>query len=384
MRIFGMKQTKRIIALIVTSALFLSINNVADAAKKAKAPATGPTGNFVYRYENGQQQRLDSARKWQKKDSRKANNFDPIRVAAYKSITSLPTDSSHANIEFEDQIRAGFPKEIAELIRFQSKEVAKRFSPLFDTKVKIKLIGVTEKDQDFVKNDLPKIVNENGYGGPFILDLLKDYVSLQRFYSRAGTGGGSAGYEDDKGYAYYLAHTSTLAKTETYWPEVAPHEMTHVLQGVLTRDSGNPAREGDPKSKVAGHYIEGSANTIGMALGFANVGWYSDEMDKLLSRDIKYFKGKVSVKSKAEAVALIKLIEARDDETSSQLSYSAGQIVWEYFIGTYGMAKYVEFLKNMKSTENFNANLVKTIGKDREAFYSEAADYLYKTWQRLS
>ena len=384
MRILAMKQAKRLIALMVTSALFLSINYGADAAKKSKAPAIGPTGNYIYRYSNGEQQRLDAGKKWQKKDPRKANNFDPIRVAAYKSITSLPADPNHANIEFEDEIRASFPKEIAKLVRFQSKKGAMRFSPLFDKKIKIKLIGVTEKDQDFVKNELPKIVNENGYGGPFLLDLLKDYVSLQRFYSRGGTGGGSAGYEDDKGYAYYLAHTSTFAKTETYWPEVPPHELTHVLQGVLTRDSGNPAREGDPRSKVAGHYIEGSANTIGMALGFANVGWYSDEMDKLLARDIKYFKGKVSVKSRAEAVALIKLIEARDDETSSQLSYSAGQIVWEYFIGTYGMAKYVEFLKNMKSAENFEANLVKTIGKDREAFYIGAADYLYKTWQRLS
>ena len=48
------------------------------------------------------------------------------------------------------------------------------------------------------------------------------------------------------------------------------------------------------------------------------------------------------------------------------------------------MTKFVELLKNMKSTENFNANLEKTIGKNRETFYIDAADYLYKTWKRLS
>ncbi len=379
-----MKRIFRLSALVAIFALLASFSNGAVAAKKSSTPAIGPTGGYVYRYQDGVQQRLDSAKKWQKKDSRKEKNFDPIRVAAYKSINSLAVDPAHANIEFEDQIRASFPKEIATLIRFQSKEVAKRFSPLFDIKVKVKLIGVTEKDRNFVENDLPKIVNENGYGGPFLLGLLDDYVSKSRFYTRAGTGGGSAGYEDDKGYAYYLAHTSTFATTETYWPEVAPHEMAHVLQGVLIRNNGNMGGEGDPQSKVNGHLIEGSANTIGMALGFAHLGWYNDEMDKLLARDIASFRGSVSVKSKDDAVKLIKSIEKRENPAFAQLSYSAGQIVWEYFIGTYGMTKFVELLKNMKSTENFNANLEKTIGKNRETFYIDAADYLYKTWKRLS
>jgi hypothetical protein len=160
--------------------------------------------------------------------------------------------------------------------------------------------------------------------------------------------------------------------------------MTHVLQGVLTRDSGNMYREGDPRSKVTGHYIEGSANTIGMALGFANLGWYSDEMDKLLARDIKYFKNKVAMNSTSDAVKLIKEIEGRDSELRGQLSYSAGQIVWEYFIATYGMDKFIEFMRNMKDTDTFNDNIKKTIGKDKEAFYQDAAVYLYKTWKRLS
>jgi hypothetical protein len=143
-------------------------------------------------------------------------------------------------------------------------------------------------------------------------------------------------------------------------------------------------REGDPRSKVTGHYIEGSANTIGMALGFANLGWYSDEMDKLLARDIKFFKNKVSMNSTSDAVKLIKEIEGRDSELRGQLSYSAGQIVWEFFIATYGMDKFIEFMRNMKDTDTFNDNMKKTIGKDKEAFYQEAAVYLLKTWKRLS
>jgi len=121
-----------------------------------------------------------------------------------------------------------------------------------------------------------------------------------------------------------------------------------------------------------------------MALGFANLGWYSDEMDKLLARDIKFFKGKVSMNSTSDAVKLIKEIEGRDSDLRGQLSYSAGQIVWEYYIAKYGINKFIEFMKNMKDTETFNDNLKKTIGKDREAFYQEAGAYLLKNWQRLS
>jgi len=34
-----------------------------------------------------------------------------------------------------------------------------------------------------------------------------------------------------------------------------------------------------------------------MAFGFENLGWYSDEMDLLLQRDIAYFTGDVRMKT---------------------------------------------------------------------------------------
>ncbi len=88
--------------------------------------------------------------------------------------------------------------------------------------------------------------------------------------------------------------------------------------------------------------------------------------------------------STSDAVKLIKEIEGRDNDLRGQLSYSAGQIVWEFFIATYGMDKFIEFMRNMKDTDTFNDNMKKTIGKDKEAFYQEAAVYLIKTWKRLS
>ena len=135
--------------------------------------------------------------------------------------------------------------------------------------------------------------------------------------------------------------------------------MTHVLQGVLTRDSGNMYGEGDPRSKVTGHYIEGSANTIGMALGFANLGWYSDEMDKLLARDIKFFKNKVSMNSTSDALKLIKEIEGRDNDLRGQLSYSAGQIVWEYFIATLFLKYLISRANNLSISSLYQPKFAK-------------------------
>ena len=51
--------------------------------------ATGPTGRLVYRYVGSNQERQSLFGDWIKKDSRNERSFDPIRVAAYKSIRAL-------------------------------------------------------------------------------------------------------------------------------------------------------------------------------------------------------------------------------------------------------------------------------------------------------
>jgi hypothetical protein len=145
----------------------------------------------------------------------------------------------------------------------------------------------------------------------------------------------------------------------------------HVLQGVLADGvdtSGQQFGEGDPRARWQGHLIEGSANTLGMAWGFEQLGWYSDEMDFLLKRDIQAFQGKITMKNEADAVKFIQTIESRNNEFGG-FAYSAGQFVWEFYVGKYGAPKLIELFRNLPKTENFNENLKKTIGKDRDAFY---------------
>ena len=217
-----------------------------------------------------------------------------------------------------------------------------------------------------------------------LFDLFADYVTLERFYSRSGTGGGTAAYLPEKGYGYYIGHTSSLAKLNTYWPEVAPHEMTHVMQSVLANGFGGEYGEGDPRAKWHGHLIEGSANTFGMALGFDQLGWYSDEMDVLLKNNIRAYKGTYPMRNIDDALFLVKEIEKRDTQARGELSYGAGQFVWEYFVGKYGADKFIELLRNVPKTASFDQNIKQTIGIEKSEFYQGAAEYLLTAWKRLS
>ena len=372
----------RVLLLAFALALIQAPGVDANKVNNSSNPAIGPTGGYVYKYVANKQQRKDVNNKWQSKDSRKEGSFDTIRVSAYKSINSLSADPNLSNIKLEFLVRPGYPKQIEQVVRLQVEKVASHFSPLLSRPETAKIIMITEKDKSWVRSDLPNIVPSEIFGGS--IEILDWYNTKDRFYYRGGGGGGFAYYIPDKGYAFYLSHTSSLATLETFWPEVPPHELTHALQGFLTNGFMDRYPNGHPQSNWNGHFLEGSANTFGMALGFETLGWYSDEMDKLLRQEIQRSKSLPRMNNLQDAVALIKVIEERNSDNTSQFVYSAGQFVWEYFIGKYGVEKYVELLRNMPKSNNFNENIKDTIGKDKQAFYQEAGAYLLKNWKRIS
>ncbi len=372
----------RVLLLAFALALIQAPGVDANKVNNSSNPAIGPTGGYVYKYVANKQQRKDVNNKWQSKDSRKEGSFDSIRVSAYKSINSLSADPNLSNIKLEFLVRPGYPKQIEQVVRLQVEKVASHFSPLLSRPETAKIIMITEKDKSWVRSDLPNIVPSEIFGGS--IEILDWYNTKDRFYYRGGGGGGFAYYIPDKGYAFYLSHTSSLATLETFWPEVPPHELTHALQGFLTNGFMDRYPNGHPQSNWNGHFLEGSANTFGMALGFETLGWYSDEMDKLLRQEIQRSKSLPRMNNLQDAVALIKVIEERNSDNTSQFVYSAGQFVWEYFIGKYGVEKYVELLRNMPKSNNFNENIKDTIGKDKQAFYQEAGAYLLKNWKRIS
>ena len=346
----------------------------------SEIPAVGPAGRFVYRYVDEKLQRKSANGTWMNVDNRCASLFDPIRVAAFNSIQKLTRGESLSKVTIIEHFAPNFPTTISSPIKAQVADFFKIMSPILDHNMTLDLVLVTEKDQPFIETELPKLIDPNLYD----LGILSAYTNLNSFYERSGTGGGTAGYQSNKGSSYYLGHTASFATMDTYWPGVATHESTHVIQFFLAGGYGESGPEGTANSKWVGHLIEGSANTVGLLTAFPNIGWYSDEMDRLLQRSIPSATGWLPMNTEDDALAMIKAIEVRTSEQSNNFSYMAGQIVWEYFIGTYGFSKFVELFKNVPRTANFNENLKSTIGIDKLTFYKSAAPYLLANWKRLS
>ena len=345
-------------------------------------PGFGPTGRIQYRFVDGLMQRMNIDGIWRIDDSREVNSFNPIRIAAFNSIRQITNTSPSYKFIIKNNIAENYPADLYGYIKESIEQFNKVMSQYLKSDVNVDLILITEKDERFIKEDLPRLLNYGNYA--FVFNSLKDYTSQESFYNRSGTGGGTAGFIDSENRGYYLGHTASFAKVETFWPQIAPHEMAHVFQFYLARGNSGSCGEGLECSKYHGHSIEGSANTIGMAMAFPILPWYSDEMDKILRNSIRGYKSQVTVKNKEDAVSVFKLIESRNSEVSQDLAYSAGQVLWEYFIGTYGFQKWIEFQLNIPKTDNFNENMRKTIGLDKQAFYEAAAPYFLSIWESLS
>jgi hypothetical protein len=350
--------------------------------KLSDLPGRGPAGRYEYRYVDGKLQRKNIDGFWRVDDSRSSKDFDPVRVAAFESIRKLSTIPAKYSINVEEHITKNYPEELVKCIKIGIKNFNEIMAQYLNSNLEVDLVLVTEKDRSFIENDLPKIIQKQYYGN--VLEVLNGYSSIESFYRSSGTGGGTASFRDSENKGYYLGHTASFAQVSTYWPEVAPHEMAHVLQFFLARGFQNSCDEGQDCAKWHGHLIEGAANTVGMAVGFPNIAWYSDEMDKILKSDIQNYKSLISLRNEADAVALFKRIETRTSEVNQSFSYSAGQVLWEYFVGTYGFEKWVELYKNLPKTANFNENLKVTIGVDKKTFYENAAPYFLGVWKRLS
>ena len=345
-------------------------------------PGRGPAGRYQYRFVGNVMERINIDGIWRSNDSRKLSDFDPIRVAAYESIRKNQAAPSELKIIVQDHITQNYPAELANAIKLEINQFNIFVSPYLNQPLNMDLVLVTERDKTFINNELPTIINKNYYGGS--LWILDEYKDKESFYRRSGTGGGTAGFGDPENKGYYLGNTASFATMETYWPEIAPHEMSHAVQFFLARGFVNNCGEGQECGKWHGHLIEGSANTVGMAIAFPNLGWYSDEMDKILINDINNYKSAIPMKTIDDAVSLFSMIESRDSEVKDNFSYSAGQVLWEYYVGTYGFQKWIDLYSNLPKTANFNENLKTTIGIDKQTFYRNAAPYLLSVWNRLS
>ena len=354
------------------------------ATTKISKPAMTKYQRYIYRFQNGTMQRKNVDGKFASTDARKESSFDPIRVAAYKSVMQAVSGKNSSNLVVKYVIRPNYPTTLSSAIKSSFDKTAKQFGDYFPSGTPVTVIMVTEKDKDFIQKELPTIVDQNATGD--VWQIASRYLSKSEWVNSSASGGGSASFfrgpEQSKG-GFYLSHTASYATMETYWPEVAPHEFAHVLQGVFEKDLSFNSFQ-DYQKKLPQHYVEGSANTLGHILAYPNIGWYSDDSDATIKR---YSQGVMSwkpVKTEANVVDLLVATEKSSPNQAFEASYSIGQLFYEWLIGTYGFDKLITLMKNVGPTSSFDENIKTTYGISKMQAYEKAAPYMLRAWTKAT
>lgn len=335
-------------------------------------------GQFVYRVVNGVlERRIYDSNDYASIDTRQESEFDAIRAKAYKEMRSLLSVSGHPRINIQYSITDNYPKAHSEAIKLGVIFAAERINALVDENFKTSVVLVTEKDKEYVRTNLGKLSRPDEVGGTL--------ANLDRYVSNSqAVGSGSAGFnrrgEGFMGGTYVGTFPSYLG-IDFLWPEIATHEMTHVLQ--MFYISKREYNSEEAWLKVAPvHFTEGSANTIGHAWAVQNLGWYSDESDYTIKRYMSGFRGNNKMQTEAEVLEMLEKTISRADSQYSEMAYPVGQVLWEYIIGTYGFDSYMRFLKNISTLPSYEDNIKAVTGLSKNELYKNAAPYMISTWKR--
>ena len=157
--------------------------------------------------------------------------------------------------------------------------------------------------------------------------------------------------------------------------QTGPHEYTHLFQ----RDYGGLNMHKIP------WYSEGSASFFGWTLGFhpneldSYRSWWlsilfsgmgSDAQADFRSKDMQRFKNRMKL-TKPEG----------GGQGTANVSYWAGGLATEVLVALYGFDKFVEFTKNIQTSQDMSALLMQTYGFSEDYFYEKLAPYV---WANIS
>ena len=334
--------------------------------------------NYVYRFLSGELQRLAiDGKTFTSTDSRIALSFDDIRVSAFKEMQRLSESNDPMAIELSFKISENYPVEVASAVKLQARSAAKKLSYFLEERISITFILVTEKDVDFLKTNFGKFNRDDEL--QTIIENMKDYK-----FGTSTTGGGFGGYGIDENNAsggsvviFYPSYQSM----EKYYPEIVPHEMTHVIQQYFQTGATNTQQ--DYFRKLSKNYIEGSANLLGFGLSLENLGWYSDDSDLTFIQYWKNWHGSNRMANSEDVISILNSTASFNNRDFFFLAYPIGHLFWEFVIAKYGIDSYSKFLKNIKLADSYEQNLLMSVGKSKKELYLQAAPYILKVWQRL-
>jgi hypothetical protein len=287
-----------------------------------------------------------------------------------------PGDTSHPNVEFVYDIRPSFPKSVLEHSKRELAEAAAMWNDVFNSKIRVNVYLVTEQDREYVKsnswlqNNTPAIFSryDNRNERPFV------------------AGGG--GFWELNG----VLQGSILLTTASYldlsyinyeWPQVAKHEFFHVVQDYsqYKTNRARPNSRGESLALQPQHFREGAANTVGYLTGFRNIGWSSDAMNWMVWQRALDSRRWIDIKSVDDVLRMMVSTESFEPYEAFEMSYAIGSLMYEWVIGTYGRAGFVQLLNQLSSAATFEEALQRSIGLSMSDFYVKSAPYVFSVFE---
>ena len=92
-----------------------------------------------------------------------------------------------------------------------------------------------------------------------------------------------------------------------------------------------------------------------------------------------------SIDSEADAIKLMKTATTWLPERTGygDLLYPIGQLQFEFYIATYGMAAYFELFENIQKVGDFDSAIKKTVNISESEFYSASATYVMQAYNSV-
>ena len=344
------------------------------------------SGNYYYRIDNGVTERSFYFDKdYTSVDSRSDALFDPIRVKAYRAIRDhVPSSKITPPVDFH--VSSDFPAVHLAPLKTQLAYTVPYWADFFPSQTRVQATFLTEKDSALISaNDISRPDDAqwvmdtynnstlDAWNNPKNLGYLncgwRYGVSGSHILGK-GTNRGQIGF-------WIISPTTNAGK---YWdPTYLTHEFTHGVQDLIWfKNDINVMENGAPY-----FLIEGAGQLFGAALGLPNLGWFQDDLYQQI--DENYIGGPMLGRklptSTEDILGMIKSAEKNDGEAGTVWAYTVGSQVWEWVIANYGFDAYWDIVKGISKTQNYDATVLKVIGKSKENLYKEAAPYILKSFE---
>ena len=346
--------------------------------------------NFRYNSAGTLERKGGPVTNWSSDSNRPGQSIDPIREKAFEEVQKYSKTAASkpgvVNFAFGPNVDSGV--EAAYRKYFNSS--IKFFESRIPTGTVLNVIVTSEKDDEFTKTSLAKFLGNQSQAN----DFFKRYEPEIRQFSSLGkqwSGGGSvSSYGPGQPLLYFGYVCSCFNSEDILMPNVS-HEITHFFQFATTPSVrkqnfvGNYPDWVEGKVYIPNSIMEGSANTLGAAILVQHVGWFSDMMDWNLGRYKNNGKIK-TIASTEEAVTLMKATKSWNLEPLGlgELNYSLGQLIWEFYIATYGMESYLNLFDNIEKYGDIEIALQKTENISESDFYQKAAPYVMKAFNAIT